>query len=317
MSRPAGEPGGVQAGQLAVIATPIGNLDDLSPRAAQALRDADLVLCEDTRHSAGLLGRVGSRARTLSLHAHNEVERVGAVLEQLRAGARVALVSDAGTPTLSDPGAMVVAAARDAGCAVVSIPGPCAAVAALAGAGGVVHPFAFWGFLPKKESARRAFLRQRALPAPDGAPMAHVFYAPGRDLADVLGSIAAVVPQATVVIARELTKIHESWWRGTAVEVAAALPAEALRGEAVVIVQADAASDVVAPEGDDPAALERELDAIAALATPAARKEALRALAKATGLARRTLYQALLPRLRGAAADHHDAATSEDAATDP
>ena len=149
------------AGRLWVIATPIGNLDDLSPRAAELLRTADLVAAEDTRHSAPLLARVGSAARMIALHEHNEREQSARIVEAVLAGGNVALIADAGTPLISDPGYRVVRAVREAGGIVSPVPGPCAAIAALSVAGLPSDRFVFEGFLPAKSSARRE--RMRAL----------------------------------------------------------------------------------------------------------------------------------------------------------
>ncbi len=225
--------------ELRVIATPIGNLGDLTPRAQQALATADLVLCEDTRHSGALLNHLGIKKPLWSLHAHNETGRIDSILHALAEGQVIALVSDAGTPCLSDPGAELVAAVRHAGYAVTSLPGPFAAAVALAASGMTPVPFAFWGFLAKKSGERRSQLQARLLPGPDG-PMSHAFYVPGRDLDDVLADLVAVAPAAKVCVARELTKIHEGFWLGTAAEVAGRLGPEQLRGEAVVLVEISA-----------------------------------------------------------------------------
>ncbi|MEY3011853.1 MAG: hypothetical protein RIT45_588 [Pseudomonadota bacterium] len=273
-------------GLLEVVATPIGNLGDLSPRAAQALRDADVVLCEDTRHSAPLLAAAGSSARTLSLHAHNEEGRIPQVLALLVEGKRVALVSDAGTPCLSDPGARLVDAAHDAGLPVRTLPGPFAVAAGLAASGLCPLPFAFWGFLPKKSAARQAMLRERLAPSPGGGAMSHAFYAPGRDLREVLGDVAAVAPAARVVVARELSKLHETYHRGRADVLASSYPEDALRGEAVVLVEvAEGLAEVGAFDLDG---------ALREAAASADRKEALRALARQTGRSRRELYARML-----------------------
>jgi len=149
-------------GRLLLVATPIGNLDDLSPRAARALAEAERVACEDTRHSGRLLAHLGLKKRLVSLHEHNERERVPRVVERLRAGATVALASDAGTPLVSDPGAALVGAAVAAGIEVVAVPGPCAAIAALTLAALPAGRFAFEGFLPPRAAARRRVLQQLA-----------------------------------------------------------------------------------------------------------------------------------------------------------
>ena len=269
-----------------MVATPIGNLGDLTPRAAEALATADLVLCEDTRHTARLLQHLGLRKTCWSLHAHNETQQVPGVLQRLAEGAQVAMVSDAGTPCLSDPGARLVAAVHDAGHRVESVPGPFAAAVALASSGLTPIPFAFWGFLPKKQGERHARLRETLKCAPGREPMTHAFYAPGRDLRDVVEDLQAIVPRALAVMSRELTKVHEGHLRGTPAEILSLLRDEMLRGEAVVLVEvgpdteADAAAAV-----QDPAALVQ-----AARAAGRNRKEALKAIGQATGVSRRVLY---------------------------
>lgn len=227
------------AGTLRVVATPIGNLGDLSPRATQSLASADLVLCEDTRHSGALLHHLGLKKPCWSLHAHNEEGQLAAVLDALRGGQTVALVSDAGTPCLSDPGALLVRAVQAAGIAVESVPGPFAAAVALAGSGLCPVPFAFWGFLAKKSAERRTQLQARLHPGPQGA-MTHAFYVPGRDIGDVLADVQAVAPAARLCVARELTKIHEEFLIGTAADLVARWTPEQARGEAVLLVEVDA-----------------------------------------------------------------------------
>ncbi len=272
-------------GTFAVVATPIGNLGDLSPRAAEILGQVDEILCEDTRHTAQLLRHLGLHKPLTSLHAYNEAERVGQVLAGLAQGRHYALVSDAGTPCLSDPGAQIVEAVQQGGYALTSVPGPFATATALAGSGLVAVPFAFWGFLAKKASERRQQLRDRLRPGPQGA-MSHAFYAPGRDLLEFMDDIAEVAPYSRVVVARELTKIHEGWLRGTAAQVRGAIRPEQLCGEAVVLVQVQD-SDVVQKQETamDPGALVR-----AARQSGADRKKALREIALKTGLSRNELY---------------------------
>ncbi len=274
-----------QPGTLFVVATPIGNLEDLPARAARTLCDVALVLCEDTRHTGGLLRHLGAAPRTLSLHAHNEELRIAKVLAHLRDGQDAALVSDAGTPCLSDPGTRLVDAVQNADLPVASLPGPFAAAVALAGAGLSTAAFSFWGFMPKKSGARRTSLIERLRAGPGGTVHSHVLYAPGRDLAAVCEDLEAVAPRARLAIARELTKVHEQYLRGTAAEVRAKLTDEMLRGEAVLIVEVDgqtAAQTVQAPSVDE---LLNE-----AIAANQDRKTALRRIAKLTGKGRRELY---------------------------
>ena len=274
-----------RAGTLHVVATPIGNLEDLGERAARVLRQVPLVLCEDTRHSGGLLRHLGSTAACKSLHAHNEEGRISGVLVHLQGGADAALISDAGTPCLSDPGARLVDAVQAAGLPVVSVPGPFAGAVALAGAGLATSSFSFWGFLPKKSGARRTALTERLQPAPGGTLHTHIFYVPGRDAQAFCEDIAAVAPKARVALARELTKVHEEYLRGDPADVAGQIIEERSRGEAVILVEVDASSAATQQETFDVDALLQ-----AALDAGEHRKEALRRIAKQTGLSRRALY---------------------------
>jgi 16S rRNA (cytidine1402-2'-O)-methyltransferase len=272
----------VKRGRLYVVATPIGNLGDITGRALETLRLAAFVFAEDTRHTRTLLAHHGIAAKLAALHEHNEREAARTVLERLGEGHDVALVTDAGTPAISDPGAHAVAAAREAGFDVVPIPGPNAAVAALSVAG-LPGPFAFVGFLPVKPVARR-----KALAAWRDFPHTLVFYeAPHRileciaDLAQVLG------PARTAVLARELTKAFESVHvcpLGTAHAWLQADP-NRVRGEFVVIV-----SGAPAPERDD-AEGERVL---AALLAEVPVKTAVKLAAAITGAPRKALYASAL-----------------------
>lgn len=273
------------AGTLYVIATPIGNLLDLAPRAAELLADVDLLLCEDTRHTARLLAHIGATTRTRSLNAHNEAERAKGVVERLLSGERIGLVSDAGTPCLCDPGARLVDAAHAAGVTVVSVPGPFAAAAALAGAGIGAVPFTFWGFVDKRGQARQTRLRACLRAGPGGAVHAHTFFVPGRDLRAFCGDVAIAAPSSRVVVARELSKVHEGFVRGTAGRVADLLKDEQLRGEAVVVIEVDQTTEA----GDMQVASLGDLIG-AAVAAGEARKTALRRIALQTGASRRELY---------------------------
>ncbi len=221
-------------GRLEVIATPIGNIGDLSPRALASLKGADLVLAEDTRRTATLLGACGIARPLLSLHDHNESSRVEALLKRLKGGAVLALVSDAGTPLLSDPGFLLVRAAAAAGIEVRTIPGPSAVIAALAVAGLPTDRFVFEGFLPTRAGERNAALARLAR-----EPRTLVlFEAPHRigkaleELASAFGSDRAAV------IARELTKVHEQVYRGTLAELRlrAQEDADLARGEITLLI---------------------------------------------------------------------------------
>lgn len=219
------------AGCLVVVGTPIGNLEDLAPRAAEALRRADLVACEDTRRTATLLRHAGSRAPMVAVHRHSESARTAELVARMRDGARVALVSDAGMPLVSDPGARLVRAALDAGVGVSVVPGPSAVTAALAASGLAGEGgFVFLGFLPRREAERRRLMeRLGRLDVP-----AVGFESPKR-LPELLAQLAAAWPERPVAVCRELTKLHEQVVRGTATEVAALLT-EPPRGEITLVV---------------------------------------------------------------------------------
>lgn len=219
-----------------LVSTPIGNLGDLSPRAVETLAHADIVCCEDTRRTRGLLTHAGlTGIRLLSLHDHNEMARVEAVLGHLAQGRTVAVVSDAGMPAVSDPGARLVAAAVEAGFAVSTVPGPSAALAALVVSGLPTDRFCFEGFLPRRGAERRRRIEAVAAQA----CTVIIFEAPGR-LATTLGDLlGACGPDRRVVVARELTKLHEEVWRGTLAEASATFAEREVRGEVVVVVAAD------------------------------------------------------------------------------
>ncbi|MGC4029857.1 MAG: 16S rRNA (cytidine(1402)-2'-O)-methyltransferase [Steroidobacteraceae bacterium] len=198
-------------GRIDVVATPIGNVGDLSPRAREALAAADLVAAEDTRHTGALLRQLGIDKPLLSLHEHNEDRRVQGVLDSLRAGACVALVSDAGMPLISDPGFALVRAALDAGFAVQVLPGPSAVITALAASGLPTDRFCFEGFLPARATARAARLRELAQ-----EPRTLVFFESPHRLLETLEAMAeAFGGMRQAAVARELSKLHETLYRGT------------------------------------------------------------------------------------------------------
>ena len=232
------------AGRLDVIATPIGNIGDLSSRAIASLTVADLVLAEDTRRTATLLGACGISRPLLSLHDHNEASRVESLLERLRQGAVLALVSDAGTPLLSDPGFILVRAVAAAGFEVRSIAGPSAVTAALAVAGLPTDRFVFEGFLPARPGERAAALTRLAQ-----EPRTLVlFEAPHRIAETLLQLAAAFGGERAAVVARELTKLHESIYRGTLAQLAqrAIQDTDMARGEITLVI----AGAPVAADGD-------------------------------------------------------------------
>lgn len=240
-------------GRLDVIATPIGNLADLSARAREALAEADVVAAEDTRRTGALLRALGLSVRLLSLHDYNETARLAPLLDELRAGRSIALVSDAGTPLLSDPGFALVRAAVAAGIPVRPVPGPSALTAALSVAGLPVERFVFEGFLPARAAARRAALAQlvseRRTLVFFEAP--HRIVAALEDMAQLLGA------ERQAVIARELTKVHETIHRGTLGELAAAARADAnlRRGEITMLVEGAAAAASGVADAPDTGAL--------------------------------------------------------------
>jgi len=220
------------AGKLLVVATPIGNLDDLSPRARAAFESADLVACEDTRHTGRLLAHLGIKKPLVSLHEHNERQRLPRLLADLQEGRTIALASDAGTPLLSDPGFLLVREAATAGVRIEPIPGPAAPLAALVVSGLPPYPFTFAGFPPPKTGKRRAFYRGWA----DLGHTLVVFESPHRLLAS-LEDAHAELGDRPAAIARELTKMHEEVLRGRLSELLAELKSRpSLRGEFVMVI---------------------------------------------------------------------------------
>lgn len=221
-------------GRLWVVATPIGNLDDLSPRAQETLRRAALIAAEDTRHSAPLLARYGISTRLVALHEHNERDEAERLVARLQAGEDIALISDAGTPLVSDPGFRLVRAARAAGIPVSPVPGACAAIAALSVAGLPSDRFVFEGFLPAKSGARRERLAELA-----GEARTLVFYESSHRVRECLDDMAAVFgPERPAVLARELTKLFETVLDGTLAELVARVAADPNqeRGEFVLLI---------------------------------------------------------------------------------
>jgi 16S rRNA (cytidine1402-2'-O)-methyltransferase len=268
-------------GRLVVVATPIGNLGDLSPRAVEALAGADVIACEDTRRTRALLTAAGVRApRLLAVHDANEAERAGAVVALLDGGAAVALVSDAGTPAVSDPGQRVVAAAVAAGHPVTVVPGPSAAIAALVASGLPTDRFVFEGFLPRKGAERG-----RRLAATAAEQRTVVLYeAPHRVARTAADLAAACDPDRPVTLARELTKVHEEVWRGTLRDLVARVAEVAPRGEHVLVL-GGAAEAAAAGDADIEAALADRL------AAGDDRRAAVAAVTAALGVPRRRVYE--------------------------
>jgi len=269
-------------GKLYVVGTPIGNLDDLTPRAREVLATADVIAAEDTRHTHGLLSRIGVEARLIAYHEHNERKRVPELLERLAGGAAVALVSDAGTPLISDPGLRLVQAARANGFEVVPVPGPNAAIVALCAAGLPTDRFVFESFLPRTEGARAERLRElrherRTL----------VFYEAVHRLEAALAALVEHFgADRQAVLARELTKIHEQIRSGTLGELVAALGTDIpLLGEFVLVVAGDTS--------ETSADAERAREIYAALAAELEPSKALQLTSKLTGIKRNALYKLL------------------------
>jgi 16S rRNA (cytidine1402-2'-O)-methyltransferase len=271
-------------GTLFVVATPIGNLADASPRALEALRAADLIACEDTRTTRTLLARHGIATRTLALHEHNERAAAGRLIEALKAGRNVALVSDAGTPGLSDPGALLVEQAHRAGIRVSPLPGPSAAAAAFSAAGFPAERFLFAGFLPAAPAARRKALGGLELPYPV------VLYEAPHRIAETLQDLAARFgPAREIVIARELTKKFEEVARLPLGEAAAWLTAQPHRaqGEFVLVLAAGTQQHAAAADAD------RTLEVLLEALAPS---DAARLAARITGVPKRLLYRKALDR---------------------
>ena len=260
---------------LHVVATPIGNRRDITLRALDVLGAADRVLAEDTRRTGQLLAAHGLSARLDSYHDHNAARMVPRVMDWLAAGETLALVSDAGTPLVSDPGYKLVRAAREAGHPVHAVPGPSAAIAALSVAGLPTDRFTFAGFLPPKRAARRTALRGLA-----GAPGTLVFYETGPRLADALADMAEVLGEREACVARELTKTYEEVRRGTLSELVTDTPP---KGEIVVLVS----------PGELEAWSAERVDAALAERAGLSAKDASREVAELSGWRRRDVYNRL------------------------
>lgn len=272
-------------GTLYIVATPIGNLEDLSARAIAVLSSVSLIAAEDTRHSGRMLQALGVNARLMALHEHNEQERAEKVLQKLEQGENVALISDAGTPLISDPGFVLVREARKRGLRVSPVPGPCAIVAALCAAGLPTDRFAFQGFLPPKTGARVSTLESLKTQT-----LTLIFYeSPHRILAAVEDIATVMGPHRELVIARELTKTFETFYSGPALAVLQALRDDphGSRGELVVMVhgaEKEAAEPGVA-----------EVDRLLELLLPELPvKKAAKLVSELTGKAKNELYQRAL-----------------------
>ncbi|PPD49079.1 MAG: 16S rRNA (cytidine(1402)-2'-O)-methyltransferase [Methylobacter sp.] len=275
-----------QCGKLYVVATPIGNLGDISFRAIETLKQVDLIAAEDTRHVGLLLSHYGISNKKVSLHQHNEDKASLMLLEKLREGLSIALVSDAGTPLLSDPGMPLVKLVKDAGLDVVPIPGACALIAALSAAGLPVSQFTFEGFAPRTSSARKAFFSERVL-----SPVTWVIYESSHRILACLEDMAAVLPlDREIVIARELTKLHETIVKTNLADALALVASEEnmRKGEFVVIVDGavlEKTEQEVSPE---------QLRVLGILLKECPLKTAVALAVQITGGRKKLLYQAAL-----------------------
>lgn len=282
------------AGTLYLIATPIGNLEDITLRALRLLRDEiTLIACEDTRHTQKLLEHYSIRKPLVSYHEHNETRRSSELLRRLGAGESIGLVSDAGTPLISDPGYRIVNAAIQEGFNVVPVPGSSAALAALPASGLPADEFWFAGFVPSKPAARRKRLLELA-----ALSVTAVLYETPHRIAETLTDIEAVFGERKIVLARELTKIHEEFLRGTAKEISQQLAGRgAIKGEiTLVIARAEEKEQV-----DDPAAEVAKLEA-----EGMDRMEAIKTVARRSGLPKREVYR--LAEARGSNQAHKNLA---------
>jgi 16S rRNA (cytidine1402-2'-O)-methyltransferase len=274
-------------GVLYIVATPIGNLDDISLRAIATLKGVDLIAAEDTRHSKRLLNHLGIETRMISCHEHNETARSEAIIEKLASGSDVALISDAGTPLISDPGYKLVAAVQQAGIRISPIPGPNSAIAALSGAGLPTDSFHFCGFLSSRGRERGAQLE--ALLDLHGTL---VLFESSHRIEALLKQLAQVFPQNLCVVAKELTKLHEQFLRGTAVQLLARLEQDPAltRGEFVVLVDNPASAEENRLNTDDVEMLKILLDEVSV-------KIAVKIATRLTGKKKNEIYHQAL-RLR-------------------
>jgi 16S rRNA (cytidine1402-2'-O)-methyltransferase len=284
--------GGGPRGTLYVVGTPIGNLDDLTPRAVGTLASSDLIACEDTRRTRVLLLRHGLAKHLVSYHKFNESRRLPELLDALGRGGRVALVSDGGTPGISDPGALLVRAARAGGHRVVPIPGPSAITTLLSASGFDPGPFTFIGFLPHRKGERR-----RVLQALRAEPRPLLFFESPRRCVAALQDALDILGDRDACLGREMTKVHEEFVAGRIGDLIAAFEGRAARGEVAFLLAGAPRSPSVHPSpigreaSPEPSPARRALRLIE---SGMDRKEAMRRVARETGLSRRDLYRLVL-----------------------
>ena len=271
---------------LYLVATPIGNLEDITLHAIRVLKEADLIACEDTRQTQKLLNHLGITTATISYHEHNEAARAAELSERLKQGARIAVVTDAGTPGISDPGFRLASIAIENGIAVIPIPGPTAFVAALVATGLPAESFSFRGFLPPKSAARRRELEQIR-----DSSRTEIFYEAPHRICETLEDIVAVLgAKRPVVLARELTKIHEEFLRGSLADLRDAARRRAPRGEITLLIGPAEEGQVQAVP---PISLKQRVEQIEA-ESGLDRKAALKQAARERGLGKREAYKQLL-----------------------
>jgi 16S rRNA (cytidine1402-2'-O)-methyltransferase len=273
-------------GVLYIVATPIGNLDDLSLRAAKTLASVSAVACEDTRQTSKLMEAAGAKRPLVSLHEHNEKERTEELVERMRSGEEIALVSDAGTPLISDPGYRLVEATVAAGLRVVPIPGPSAVMAALSASGLETDAFLFAGFLPHKQKARREALEKWGK-----VEATIIFFESPHRILESLSDVEAVFPARRVVLGREITKLHEEFLRGHAGEIRQVLASRgSIKGEFTMLIER-ARQNSAEAEASSPEQIARRYQEM--LEAGYERMEAMKKLAQESGLPKRQIYDLL------------------------
>ena len=273
---------------LYVVATPIGNLEDITLRALRVLREADLIACEDTRHTRKLLSHYQIDTPAVSYHEHNERERSAELVARMQRGSTIALVSDAGTPLVSDPGFRLVQEAIRQGIDVISLPGPSAFLTALAASGLPANDFLFAGFLPPKQTARRERLRRLA-----ALPTTLIFYEAPHRIRQALADAHDLLGNRPCVLARELTKLHEEFLRGPLAEVKERVEAGPVKGEIVLLFGPPPAGEAEAPPTDASVTI---LAAVREMmrAEGVDQKSALKRVARSRGLAKSEAYRLMI-----------------------
>jgi len=276
----------LERGTLYVVATPIGNLEDITIHAVRILKEVDLIACEDTRHAAKLLYHYGISTPRESYHEHNESQRTPQLIHLLREGRSVALVTDAGTPLVSDPGFKLVSTCRKAGIPVVPVPGPSALIAALSASGLPTDAFFFAGYLPARKGARRSRLQELA-----SLRCTLVFYEAPHRLLAALEDMLAILGPRDACLAREITKVHEEWQRGTLTEILESMASrERILGEMTIVV--DRGTERGMPRLGPDSIREHVEQVISARGLSS--KEALREVARQRGITRREAYRQLV-----------------------